>query len=70
MNTISIIRKHNIRERKGKTYQKLKRSPEERHTQIHGNFFRNISMVTDFFPNQKRVNVCEHMTKMESQESF
>ena len=30
---------------------------------------RNISTVTAIFLNQKRVNVCEHMTKMASQES-
>ena len=27
-------------------------------------------MITDFFLNQKRVNVCEHMVKMASCESF
>ena len=31
---------------------------------------RNISMVTDVILNQKRVNVCEHTTKMASLESF
>ena len=88
-----------------KTCQKLKRSPEERHTQTHRNFntfkyhvfapmgrfqleliylylfidgttvenkgkliptqklIRNISTVTDFFLNQKRMNVYEHTTK-------
>ena len=40
----------------------------ERHTQTHGNL--NISTVTDIFLNQKRVNVCEHMTKMVLLESF
>ena len=28
---------------------------------------RNILMVTDIFFNQKRVNVCEHTTKMAHQ---
>ena len=41
------------------SYRKLKRSPEERHTQIH----RNILMITDVFLNKKRVNVCEYMVK-------
>ena len=31
---------------------------------------QNISKVTDVFLNQKRVNVCEHMAKMASLESF
>jgi hypothetical protein len=45
------------------SHQKLKSSP---HTQtIH-----NILMATDFFLNQKRVNVCEHTTNMVSLESF
>jgi hypothetical protein len=31
---------------------------------------QNISMVTAVFLNQKRMNVCEHMTKMASLQSF
>ena len=31
---------------------------------------RNISTVTAVFLNQKRMNVCEHTTKMASLESF
>ena len=47
----------------------MKRSLEERHMQTHGNN-QNILTVTDVFLNQKRVNVCEHTTKMASLESF
>ena len=31
---------------------------------------RNISMITDVFLNQKRVNVCEQMVKMAPRKSF
>ena len=31
---------------------------------------RNILTVTDIFLNEKRVNVCEHMTKIASLQSF
>ena len=62
---LGLIKQNKQKERE-KSYQKLKRSPEERHTQTYSKYF----MATDIFLNQKRVNVCEHMTKMASLESF
>ena len=45
--------------RKGRedSYRKLKKSPEERHTQKLEWY---VLTITDAFLNQKRVNVCEH----------
>ena len=40
------------------SYQKLKRSPEERHTQKQYELIQNILTITDVFLNQKRVNKC------------
>ena len=51
------------------SYQELKRSLKDRHTQTHGNC-RYILTGTAVFFNRKRVNVCEHMTKMVSLESL
>jgi hypothetical protein len=68
-NIISIRNLHNI-QNKGKesenSYQKLKRSrwtDTWTHTRKQN---LNISTDTAIFLNQKRANVCEHMTKMAS----
>ena len=45
----------------------MKRSPEERHTQT---LIWNILTFTDVFLNQKRVNVCEHMTRWHHKRVF
>ena len=52
------------------SYQKLKRSPEERHTQKQYELIQNILTITDVFLNQERVNVCGHTVKMASLENF
>ena len=44
----------------GNSYQKMKRSPDERHTR---KLNLNILTNTDVFLNQKRVNVCEYTVK-------
>ena len=44
------------REKRENSYRKMKRSPEERLIQVHGNLFI-FSTITDVFLNQKRVNV-------------
>jgi hypothetical protein len=46
--------------KKGKLLPKIKRSSEERHTQTPRKLIWYISMITDVFLNQKRVNVSEH----------
>ena len=40
------------------SYRKMKRSPEERHTNTL-KLISDISTITDVFLDQKRVNVCE-----------
>ena len=61
------ISNYKIRERKGKTlttnWRDLRRKDPWKHMETD-------SKVTDVFLNQKRVNVCEHPTKMASLESF
>ena len=54
------------------SYQKLKRSQKDRHTQTHRNcieIFR-LARLTAVFLNRRRVNVCEHATKTASLESL
>ena len=55
---------HKIRERQKENLPKIE---EISGVKAHTNTWKlnqNISMVTDVFINQKRVNVCEHTTKM------
>ena len=55
---------------KGKLLPKIEEiSGGKTHTNIR-KLIQNILMVTDVFLNQKRVNVCEHMEKMASLDSF
>ena len=49
------------------SYQELKRSQTNRHTQT---LYRDISTGMAVFLNRKRVNVCEHTTKTVSLESL
>ena len=58
----------NVKEREN-SYQKLKRSPEERHTHTHGNLIK-IFCHRCLSQSKENQNVCEHTTKMASQESF
>ena len=68
-NSKTNISKNTInRKRKGKTHQKMKRSPDES-THKHMETLY-ISVITDAFFNQKRVNVCEHAVKMASHGCF
>ena len=63
-----------ITQNKGKGMEKLLPKIEEiSNGKTHTNTrkrIQNISTVTDVFLSQKRVNVCEHTTKMASLESF
>ena len=43
------------------SYWKMKRSPEERPIETHGNLFDIFWWSQMSFFDQKRVNVCEHM---------
>ena len=52
------------------SYQELKRSQKERHTQSHGNCIEIFRLARPSFSIRKRVNVCEHTTKMASLESL
>ena len=57
-------------EKKGKT---LTENEEISEGKVHINtwkLIRDISMNTDVFLDQKRVNVCGHMVKMAPHESF
>ena len=62
-----------ISQNKGKesenSYQKLKRSLGQAHKNTR-KLYRNILTGMAIFINQKRVNVCEHTTKMGSLESL
>ena len=46
-----------IGKERGKSYRKMKTSPDERHTQTDG------SLITNVFLNQKRINICEPSVK-------
>jgi hypothetical protein len=50
------------------SYQKLKRSPEKRHTHKYMETYLKYSTVTDVFLSQKRLNLCENTVKMASLE--
>ena len=55
------------KKKKEKTHQNM-RSPDE-NTHKHMETW-NISVITDAFLDQKRLNVCEHAVKMASHECF
>ena len=54
------------KERKN-SYRKMKRSLEERHTQIHGNLFEIFQRLQMSFSIRRE---CEHMVKISPRESF
>jgi hypothetical protein len=47
----------------------MKRSPAERHTWTR-KLKLNVSTITHFFLDQRRVNVCEHTVKKMPRDSF
>ena len=51
--------KQKNRNKSGYSYQKMKKSPDERHIKEHMENW-DASTLMEVFVNQKRVNVCEH----------
>ena len=59
-----------LTQNKGKLPPKIEEiSNGKAHTNTQ-KIIHNISMVTDVFLNQKRVNICDHTTKIASLQSF
>ena len=70
-NKIRIVKiSRKIGKERGNSYQKMKRSPDEMHTQTHGSLTENLRRSQDFFLDLTKANVCEHTVKTAPRDDF